>query len=53
MIPSAKSQKGVTPPSFEAQIDHIIPQSKNGTRSYDNLQILTRSQNRAKWDFIP
>ncbi|WP_241009347.1 RHS repeat-associated core domain-containing protein [Aggregatibacter actinomycetemcomitans] len=50
MVPSVKSQKGTTPPSFEAQIDHKIPQAKGGTRDYSNLQILTRKQNRIKWD---
>jgi hypothetical protein len=31
LVPSAKSQKGVTPPTNEAQVDHITPRSKGGT----------------------
>ncbi|WP_455853283.1 hemagglutinin repeat-containing protein [Pantoea endophytica] len=49
-----KSKSGVTPPSNEAQIDHIIPKKPNdinvspGTNSYDNAQVLSREQNRQK-----
>ena len=53
MIDSAKSTKGVTPPSNEAQVDHIIPQSKGGTRAMDNLELRTRANNRAKSDKLP
>jgi RHS repeat-associated protein len=41
------------PPQNEAQIDHIKPQSKDGTRSYSNLQIRSRKGNRDKWDKEP
>lgn len=47
-----KSQAGVTPPSNEAQIDHIVPRKPAdpnapvGTNSYSNGQILSREQNR-------
>jgi RHS repeat-associated protein len=48
MVDSAKSQKGVTPPQNEAQVDHVVPRSRNGTRSSDNLQLRTRKNNRDK-----
>jgi len=45
-----KSVAGVTPSPNEAQIDHIFPSSKGGTNDFDNAQILSRAQNRAKSD---
>jgi RHS repeat-associated protein len=50
LVPPAKSQKGVTPPPNEWQIDHIKPKSDGGTNSYSNAQVLSREENRAKWD---
>jgi RHS repeat-associated protein len=50
LVDSQKSMKGVTPPSTEAQIDHILSVDKGGTRASTNLQILSRQQNRAKWN---
>ena len=50
MVDSAKSKRGVSPPQNEAQVDHIKPQSKGGTRSNTNLQLRTRKNNRDKWD---
>jgi RHS repeat-associated protein len=48
---SGKSMKGQTsPPTNEAQVDHITPVVKGGTRDFSNLQLLSRKQNRAKWD---
>jgi hypothetical protein len=49
-VPSVKSQSGVTPPTNEAQIDHIVPRSKDGTNSPSNAQVLTRQENGLKSD---
>jgi RHS repeat-associated protein len=46
----AKSRKGVTPPSNEWQIDHIVSKNKCGTNSYSNAQVLSRAENRAKYN---
>jgi len=48
MVPSAKSQRGVTPPPNEVQVDHIVPVSKGGNRNMNNLELRTRANNRAK-----
>jgi filamentous hemagglutinin len=53
MVPAKKSVKGVTPPSNEVQVDHKIPESKGGTRDSGNLQLMTRANNRKKWDKMP
>lgn len=42
--------KGVTPPQNEWQIDHIIPKDAGGTNSYGNAQVLSRIENRMKWN---
>jgi 5-methylcytosine-specific restriction endonuclease McrA len=44
------SQKGVTPPANEWQIDHIDPKNNGGSNSYDNAQVLSRQENRLKSD---
>jgi hypothetical protein len=47
-IPSSKSQRGVTPPPNEIQVDHIIPVDKGGTRTPENLNLRLRTNNRKK-----
>lgn len=47
---SKKSQKGVTPSKYESQVDHIEPRSKGGENKGKNAQVLSREQNREKWD---
>lgn len=34
----------------EAELDHIIPASKGGSHTIDNLRWVHRVTNRAKWD---
>ncbi len=54
LVMPSKSQKGVTPPANEAQVDHIIPRVPSdpsvtpGSNSFENAQVLSRAQNRNK-----
>ena len=48
LIPSQKSQSGVTPPKNEAQVDHVDPRSLGGENSSSNAMVLSRSENRKK-----
>jgi hypothetical protein len=52
LVPARKSQKGVTPPANEPQIDHVFPRSKGGPNTADNAQVLSREENRIKSDKI-
>lgn len=45
-----KSQRGVTPPATDGQVDHIEAKSKGGSGDRSNGQILCRPCNREKWD---
>jgi len=44
----AKSEKGVTPPKTDRQIDHKQPKSKGGSGTAENGQVLCRDCNRKK-----
>lgn len=50
LVKPSKSKKGVTPPENEWQIDHIDPKDNGGSNSYSNAQVLSRKENRAKWN---
>jgi len=50
LVQPQKSMKGVTPSPLEWQIDHIIPKSAGGTNSFSNARVLSRLENRIKWD---
>ncbi|MEW7279664.1 DUF6443 domain-containing protein [Aquimarina sp. 2201CG1-2-11] len=52
-VPAKKSEKGVTPPRNETQVDHINPKSNGGRGNPDNGQVLCRSCNREKSDKLP
>jgi len=52
-VPAKKSEKGVTPPGNETQVDHIYPKSKGGDGASSNGQVLCRDCNRAKGDKTP
>ncbi len=47
---SPKFTRGNTPPPNSASIDHKLPVSKGGTRSFSNLLLRTLKNNRDKWD---
>ena len=52
-VPAQKSEKGVTPPGNETQVDHIYPKSKGGDGLPSNGQVLCRDCNRAKGNKTP
>ncbi|WP_239470818.1 HNH endonuclease [Archangium violaceum] len=49
-VEAQKSQKGVTPPKTETQVDHVIPRAKGGDGSPSNGQVLCRECNNEKSD---
>ena len=51
LVQPQKSMKGTTLSPLEWQIDHIIPKSAGGTNSFSNAQVLSRLENRIKWDY--
>jgi RHS repeat-associated protein len=48
-----KSQKGVTPPSTDTQVDHIDPKSNGGSGTAENGQVLCRGCNIDKGNKVP
>jgi hypothetical protein len=50
LVKPLKSQKGVTPEPNEWQIDHIDAKDIGGTNSFLNAQVLSREENRLKWN---
>jgi len=49
-IPAEQHKKGVTPPTNETQVDHVVPKSKGGKGVPDNGQVLCRECNLQKGD---
>ncbi|TGN21645.1 HNH endonuclease [Empedobacter tilapiae] len=47
-VPAKKSEKGVTPPKNETQVDHIIRKREGGSGTPDNGQVLCRGCNLKK-----
>lgn len=52
-VPAQRSQRGVTPPPNETQVDHIYPRSRGGDGAPENGQVLCRACNMAKGDKLP
>jgi hypothetical protein len=52
LVPSEQSQRGLTPPSNEAQIDHVYPRSRGGPNAYSNAEVRSRANNNKKRDLI-
>jgi hypothetical protein len=49
-VPAQQHKKGVTPPTNETQVDHVVPKSKGGKGVPDNGQVLCRECNLKKGD---
>ena len=52
LVRPEQSQKGVTPPPNEAQIDHVYPKSQGGPNSYANAEVRSRANNIDKSDSV-
>jgi hypothetical protein len=49
-VPAQQHKKGITPPTNETQVDHVVPKSKGGKGVPENGQILCRDCNLKKGD---
>lgn len=45
LVKTQRHQKGVTPPSNEAHVDHICERCTGGTNSFSNARLLSREEN--------
>jgi 5-methylcytosine-specific restriction endonuclease McrA len=49
-VPAQQHKKGVTPPTNETHVDHVIPRVEGGRGEPDNGQVLCRDCNLKKGD---
>lgn len=52
LVKPKQHKAGVSPPSNEAQIDHVDPRSKGGSNSFSNAEVRSRANNIAKSDKV-
>jgi hypothetical protein len=52
-VTAQQHKKGVTPPTNETQVDHVVPKAKGGKGEPDNGQVLCRDCNLKKGDKDP
>ena len=52
-VPAQQHKKGVTPPTNETHVDHVIPRVEGGRGEPDNGQVLCRDCNLEKGAKIP
>jgi 5-methylcytosine-specific restriction endonuclease McrA len=48
LVSPREHERGVTPPSNEAHVDHVQPKAHGGTNSFQNAQVLSRDENLKK-----
>jgi hypothetical protein len=53
VVKPSQSQKGVTPPNYEGQVDHVFPKALGGKGEPENGQILCRTCNVLKGKRFP
>ena len=49
-VEAKQSKKGVSPPTNETQVDHVVPKAKGGSGTPENGQVLCRDCNNKKSD---